>query len=58
MFCNIFRKFIFTVITYDPVQFFFLIAIDNICRCTALSLVHAHIQGCIYPVGKSPFFII
>ena len=55
---NIFCKFIFSVITNDPVKFFFVVAIDNISSRTTLSLIHSHVKRCIYPVGKATFFVI
>ena len=55
MFCNIFCKFIFTVIADDPIEIHLAVVIDNIpCRET-LSVIHAHIKRRIgVPVGKSP----
>ena len=55
MFCNIFCKFIFTVIADDPIEIHLAVVIDNIpCRKT-LSVIHAHIKRRIgVPVGKSP----
>ena len=59
---NVFRyilcKFIFTVITNDPVQFSFFVTIDNISGGTTLPLIHSHIQRCVGAIGKSSLLIV
>ena len=55
---NIFCKFIFSVITNDPVKFFFVVAIDNISSRTTLSLIHSHIKRRIHTIGEATLLII
>ena len=58
VFRYIFGKFVFAVITDNTIQFTFLIAVDNITGCTALSSVHSHVQRRIVPIRKTSLFII
>ena len=58
MFRDIFRKFIFTVIADNAIQFSFFITVNNVTGSLCLSLIHAHVKRCIYPIGKSTFLIV
>ena len=55
---NILREAVLAVITDNTIQFTFLIAVDNITGCTALSSVHSHVQRRIVPIRKTSLFII
>ena len=52
MFGNIFCKFIFSVITDDPVQLHLAVTVYNIFRCFILPLIHPHVKRRIFPVSK------
>ena len=55
IFCNILRKFIFTIIFNNMVEFTFCIFIYNLICCQFLTVIHTHIQWCIKPVRKPSF---